>query len=225
MPTGQIKQEEWGRWQEVVARRNRSARTLITLCGPSGAGKTTIARNLHDVASVYLEATAGNPHLPHLLSGRMSEFDARANQLWFLERMHSFVRRADPNHGLVLDQDPAAIVFAYGQMWRESGNISNQGFDELTAKLLDLENSLQSWRSPRITIFLDATPTILHQRVVRRDPSAPVPPAPWFHDVRARFAEIRARLPHVVDLAGTSAEIGQSVRSLLSNPSDVAGQH
>src|SRR6266850_3095972 len=152
---------------------------LLTVCGPSGAGKTTIVERLKKTYPAYVEVPEGNNELRSLLQGKEG-FDATRNQRWFLEQIMEFVARADPNSPLVLDQDPAAIIFAYSRMFRDQGLIRHREYRLLLKQLERIERRLKHWRTPRIIYFLDAPPIVLRARVLKRCGREQTPPLWWF---------------------------------------------
>lgn len=191
---------------------------LLTVCGPSGSGKTTVVEALRDTCEPYIETTAGNPHLSALLEGR-SDFDAFANQRWFLSRMTEFLATADPQRPVILDQDPQAIIHVYTQMFRDAGLIDERSFATLLGELSKLELSAAQWKSPRTIFYLHAPPDVLRARVLRRAGASATASRDWFATVREYFDRVVAGLPNVVQIA--TADLGREevisiVRSSVS---------
>jgi NTP pyrophosphatase (non-canonical NTP hydrolase) len=86
-----------------------SASTVVTLCGPPGSGKSTIATALATKGHPsYVERHKDNPFLGNLQASRPS-YNADASQRWFLSEVGSFVRETDVE-GAVIDQDPSSTV-------------------------------------------------------------------------------------------------------------------
>src|SRR5882672_1437875 len=100
-------------WETAIQNRQEGSKQfkMMSVCGPSGSGKTTVCRALGNACQVYLEDVHDNPYLQKLLDGG-GDFDAAANQQWFLDRIARFIEAAQDGP-IVLDQDPAAIVLAY----------------------------------------------------------------------------------------------------------------
>ncbi len=97
----------------------------LSLCGPPGSGKTSIARALIEGSlgnrAVYLEKFEENPFLGDLQAPDRV-FDADQSQRWFLSRMEEFLsHRSEVN--VVLDQDPTAIVAVYSALLRDQGGL------------------------------------------------------------------------------------------------------
>jgi deoxyadenosine/deoxycytidine kinase len=187
---------------------------MLAIAGPSGVGKSTLARALAAHGNVFLETTTGNPYLPDLLAGRLDRFDAVKNQEWFLHRMSVHIQQADPGRVLVLDQDPAAIVFTYGRMWLESGKIPESAFAHLVERLIDVEQAASRWRVPRTTIILDAPAAVLHQRVETRDRKQ-APPLEWFGTIQRYFAELRSHFQNAVVVSTAETSPDEVLRSAL----------
>src|SRR5260370_40676097 len=85
-------------WQTRI--RTRSADQagdfpVLTVCGASGVGKTSVVRALAKTHRAYIETTDGNPHLKGLFE-RSEDFNAAANQEWFLERICEHSDRTNP---------------------------------------------------------------------------------------------------------------------------------
>lgn len=147
-----------------------------------------------------MESTAGNPYLAQLLKGS-ANFDALANQRWFLHRIAEFINDANSGNPLILDQDPTAIVKVYSRMFRDNGLIDAGGYGKLLAELGEVEETLTRWRTPRTIFFLDAPAEVLYDRVFRRSGNAATPPLEWFATVRSYFLELSAQLSHVISVA------------------------
>jgi deoxyadenosine/deoxycytidine kinase len=206
------------RWERVMQSGPQAGAALLTISGPSCAGKSTLVEALASSAPAFLETTAGNPYLPALLSQGFGQFDAAANQEWFLSQMHRFISDADPSKPLVLDQDPAAIVFTYSRMWHDDGKISVKNFERLNDQLLKLEDRLARWRCPRVAVFLDAPATVLHHRASTREGCGAVPPLAWFERIRTYFCEFLLRFPQAIAISTVESspdETRRRVRDLL----------
>jgi len=170
---------------------------LLTICGPSGAGKTTVVGVMASNYPVCLETAEENPHLKGLLK-RKKGFDAAANQEWFLARIAESVSHAKPDAPLILDQDPAAVVLAYSRMFFEDGKISEAQYSALLRRLLEIEEKLQAWMRPRAVLCLDAPADVLRKRVVQRGGESRTPPLPWFHRIRTHFLDLFSRFPNAI---------------------------
>lgn len=187
----------------------------LSIAGPSGSGKTTVARALSELFPAYIEVVDENPYLAPLLNGS-SSFDAFANQTWFLDRLKQFIQGADPHQSLVLDQEPAAIVQVYAEMFLDEGRLTPSEYTQLIARLLRLESKLARWPGRRLVVFLDAPAEVLHERARRRGGAAP--PLSWFASVRDRFTQLQQRIPGslTIPTAGLPAEsVVERVRTLL----------
>lgn len=188
------------RWRRTVSgayqRRDDSA-ALMSVCGPSGAGKTTVVQGLQQCCGVYVECATGNPHLQQLLNGA-EDFDAAANQEWFLERVSEDLSRRDPRSPLALDQDPAAIVLAYARMFFDEGRMSEQEYVGLLTHLLEMEGVMRKWTTPRTVLCLDAPAAVLHERVQARSGRKQTPPIEWFSRLRDYFLEFFDQLPNAI---------------------------
>jgi len=200
--------------------RHQAARLspVISICGPSGVGKTTVIKGLAKLCPTFIETTKGNPHLKGLLEGR-KEFNAAANQEWFLKRIGRYIAKAKPNLPLVLDQDPAAIVFGYAKMFLDEGKMNSTDYELLLEQLMKIETSLQRWRSPRTVLFLDAPPVILHRRALNRaDGKSSVPPLKWFERNRNYFVNLFTCFPKAIRISTvdhSADEIVERARGLI----------
>lgn len=197
--------------------RTSSRARLITIAGPSGSGKTTVARALSSDFEAFVEDVIDNPHLDPLLTN-VGVFDAHANQRWFLGRVEAFVRAANPEVTVVLDQDPAAIVRAYARLFRDEEQLPPAAYRSLLLDLLHLEQLLARWGGGRTVVFLDASAATLRARVQHRGDPA-LPPEKWFDSVREYFATLRAHVPtaHFIDTSDLDAdEVVEHVRNLVS---------
>jgi deoxyadenosine/deoxycytidine kinase/NTP pyrophosphatase (non-canonical NTP hydrolase) len=193
--------------------RPRAARVggvLLTIAGPTGSGKTTIARALSTDHPTLLEDVSNNPHLEALLTNN-PKFNAYENQRWFLSRVEEFVGAADSNTTTVLDQEPLAIVRAYARMFRDTKQLSNDDYNSLLIDLLQLESRLARWTGGRTVIFLDAPAKVLRERAaLRGDPA--VPTDEWFENVRRYFADLRSHVPSPTVIATNDLSIPETVR-------------
>ena len=189
-----------GEWQTKLrscAVSKSSAARLFTICGPSGSGKTAVVQGLLQQFNGYVEAVDDNPHLLRLVEGT-PDFDALANQQWFLNRIAKFIHNANSGSPLILDQDPAAIVKVYSRMFKDDGLIDNAGYRTLLTDLLHLEGNMSRWRTPRTIFLLDAPEEVLRQRVSQRSGTVATPSLKWFATVRSYFHELAAELPNVI---------------------------
>lgn len=185
--------------------------SVLSICGPSGVGKTTIVKALACNYPIFIETTDGNPHLKNLLEGK-DNFDAAANQEWFLERMDEHITHADSHSSLILDQDPAAIVMAYSQMFMEEGRISEAEYNLLFQHTLKIEQSLQRWKSPRAVLFLDAPAEVLRQRVLQRWGKSRTPTVKWFDRIRNHFTKLFTHFPN----ATTASTVDMSPEQVIA---------
>jgi deoxyadenosine/deoxycytidine kinase len=190
------------RWQSIVCHRVTKSVPILSICGPSGVGKTTIIRALANTYHVFTETTDGNPHLNNLLKEN-NNFNAAANQRWFLDHIGKHISSANQNWPLILDQDPAAIVLAYAKMFVDGGKMKNAQYTALLKRLLKIEESLQNWSCPRTVLFLDAPAEVLRQRTLRRSGKSITPSLEWFEQVRSHFVQLS---PHFPDVCNISTE-------------------
>ena len=181
--------------------------SILSLCGPSGVGKTTVVRALSNRYPVFIETTNGNPHLKGLLQGNL-DFNAAANQEWFLRRIGRCISRANSRSPLILDQDPAAIVLAYSRIFLEDGKMTETQYASLLERLMKIEEKLKEWRCPRTVLLLDAPADVLRQRVFQRWGKSRTPPLTWFERVRNHFVQLFTCFPNaiVVSTVNLSAE-------------------
>ena len=209
--------EEWQTKLKSCAGGKSSTAPLLTICGPSGSGKTAIVRTLLQQFNGYVEAAEENPYLLSLLEGK-SNFNAFANQQWFLNRIREFVHNASSRSPLILDQDPAAIVMVYSRIFREDGLIDNAGSRTLLTDLLHLEEMMSRWRTPREIFFLDAPAKVLRDRVLLRAGNVATPPLKWFTRIRHCFRELSAQLSNVTFVSTdglTPQQISNQVAEVL----------
>jgi deoxyadenosine/deoxycytidine kinase len=184
-------------WRSTIRYKKISAASVLSICGPSGVGKTIAIKTLASYYPVFIETIDGNPHLNALLKGK-ADFDATANQEWFLKRIGEHITRANTDLPLILDQDPAAIVLAYSRMFMEDDKISKAQYSSLLRRLLKIEEKLQNWKCPRTVLFLDAPADVLHQRVLQRSGKTHTPPLKWFDRVRNHFLELLPHFPNAI---------------------------
>ena len=190
---------------------------ILAIAGPSGSGKTTVARQLAATFCTYTEATEENPYLDKMLRGA-ADFDATANQQWFLQRIGEFISSAARKEHLVIDQDPAAIVHVYGRLFRDDNLIDNEQFNSLVSTLNDIEALMAQWENERHILLLDAPAEILHHRVQQARGKGLTPPLQWFANVRHCFLEFQALAPKAIVISTTDhgpVEIAQQGRELL----------
>jgi deoxyadenosine/deoxycytidine kinase len=185
------------RWRNAVNKRTSKINRVLSICGPSGVGKTTVVSALAEEFPVYLETTEGNPHLTGLLEGR-GDFNAAANQEWFLARISEHISHANPNAHLILDQDPAAVVLVYSRMFFEDGKITEARYAALLRRLLEIEEKLQAWVCPRAVLCLDASADVLRKRVVQRGGEPRTPRLLWFDRIRTHFLHLFSHFPGAI---------------------------
>jgi deoxyadenosine/deoxycytidine kinase len=188
--------QEETEWAERIRQHASITRraAILSVCGPSGVGKSTISRGLARSYPTYIESTDGNPHLYRLLEGR-PDFNAAENQKWFLNRIADYVFAADPLRPLVLDQDPAAVVLVYARLFCDAGLMDEAEYGDLFTTLFAIEERLLQWTVPRSVMWLDAPAETLSERVVQRSPASKTPPIAWFADVRRSFAKMCPHFP------------------------------
>lgn len=191
------------RWQRLIRGKNSGSIPVLTICGPSGVGKTTIIKNLSEIYPVFIETTKGNPHLKSLMAGR-TDFNATANQEWFLRRIGRHIGRASSRSPLILDQDPAAIVLAYSRMFLEDGKITEEQYSSLLERLLKIEEKLHDWKCPRTVLFLDAPADVLRHRILQRCGKSRTPPLKWFEQVRSHFVKLFTCFPNAIAISTAS---------------------
>jgi NTP pyrophosphatase (non-canonical NTP hydrolase)/deoxyadenosine/deoxycytidine kinase len=181
---------------------------MLSLAGPPGAGKTTVATALSAQAQTYVEIVEGNSHLPELAQpgGR---FDAAANQHWFLAQLERFVGGLRPENPVAFDQDPAAVVHVYAKFFREEGMISASDYARLLRRLIDLEFQLGRW-AQREVLLLDAPAEILKQRAERRAGAVALPLS-WYQRLRSSFSGFREIVPGVQVIRTDELSIEETV--------------
>jgi deoxyadenosine/deoxycytidine kinase len=184
-------------WRTAIRHNMTAAEPVLSICGPSGVGKTTVVMALANVYPAFIETTKGNPYLKGLLAGK-SDFNAAANQRWFLRRISQHISRASSRSPLILDQDPAAIVLAYSRMFLEDGKMTEEQYASLLERLLKIEEKLQDWRCPRTVLLLDAPADVLRQRIFQRWGRSRTPPLNWFKRVRNHFVQLFTYFPNAI---------------------------
>jgi deoxyadenosine/deoxycytidine kinase len=180
-----------------------------------------VCRALGSICQAYVEEANGNPHLRQFLEVG-NDFDAVANQQWFLDRVKGFIVAARDGQ-IVLDQDPAAIVFAYSRMLHNDGAITTAQYASLLRSLLGIEEMLHRWTTPRVVLCLDAPAEVLRSRVVQRVGEPQTPRMAWFDRVRSHFLELFGRFPNAITLStvGVSPEqVISRARALIENRAD-----
>ena len=188
------------RWHEIVSLANKNTYPVLSICGPSGVGKSTLAKALAKNHPTFIETTDGNPHLEALLQGK-TDFNASANQDWFLQRVGRYISRANPRSPLILDQDPAAIVFSYSKMFLDDEKMNEDQYVLLLERLLKIEAKLQAWKCARTVLFLDAPADVLRQRVLQRYGKRHTPNIKWFERVRNNFVQLFVCFPNAITIS------------------------
>lgn len=158
----------------------------------------------------YLEDASENPYLHSLVSCE-SDFDAGANQRWFLERVRKFIQGADPSCTLVIDQDPDAIVNVYGKMFHDESRLPPAEYAELLDGLAAIEKILAAWREPRLRIFLDASPELLRERIVRSRGDRQAPSVAWLTRLTGYFKEWGSGVAGFTSIATDRCSVGQVI--------------
>jgi len=189
-------------WRKLIRSPNEDAGSgrVLAICGPSGVGKTTVVAALATSYPAFIETTEGNPYLNGLMEGK-SDFNATANQKWFLHRIGDYITHASPRSPLVLDQDPAAIVLSYSRMFHDDGKITEAQYATLLNQLLQIEKTLHGWKSPRTVLFLDAPADVLQRRFLKRQGKSSTPPLEWFDRTRNHFVQLFTRFPNAITIS------------------------
>jgi deoxyadenosine/deoxycytidine kinase len=191
------------RWRVSIRQTKRGLCPILSICGPSGVGKSTVVTALANSYPAFFETTKGNPYLNSLLTGN-ANFDAAANQEWFLKRIGRHISRASSRSPLILDQDPAAIVLAYSQMFLEDDKMTEEQYISLLERLLKIEEKLDDWRCPRTVLFLDAPADVLRQRILQRWGKWRTPRLKWFERVRNQFVKLFVCFPNAMAISTAS---------------------
>jgi NTP pyrophosphatase (non-canonical NTP hydrolase) len=198
-------------------RRSGEARAL-SICGPPGSGKTSVARALLEAGTtgrrIYVEKFEENPFLGDLQTPQ-SAFDADQSQQWFLSGIQDFLAgRNDVD--VVFDQDPTAIVAVYSSLLRDQGRLTRDALLEHFTVLVTMEIRNAETLAGRRVILLDAPASLLAERCVAKFRSAP--DEQFLETLRGRFAAIFRQLPNVtyVDCSPPLPDVIRTVSSLLS---------
>jgi deoxyadenosine/deoxycytidine kinase len=186
-------------WKTII-RKKTAGDFALSICGPSGVGKTTTIKALLKNYPVFIETTEGNRHLSALLKNK-KDFNAAANQRWFLSQIGKHIAKANPQLPLILDQDPAAIVLAYAKMFFEDGKIKKSQYESLFNRLLKIEKTLHGWKCPRTVLFLDAPAEVLYHRALKRSGKTLTPPLEWFERVRSHFVQLFTCFPNAFTIS------------------------
>lgn len=181
---------------------------IIAISGPSGSGKTSVVRHLAETFPAYIESTAGNPYLSDLLAGR-SQFNAYANQRWFLDRISDAVVNADVHMCFIIDQIPAAVVEVYAALFRDEDRIGEPDMNVLRRELEKIESEISLWAGGCFVLLLDASAEVLYHRAVSRAEGSPVPALAWFDEVRCRFLNVFQEGANVERLDTTNLSISE----------------
>jgi NTP pyrophosphatase (non-canonical NTP hydrolase)/thymidylate kinase len=189
----------------------------LSLCGPPGSGKTSVARALIEDSSgkhaVYLEQFDENPFLGDLQSSE-SAFDADQSQRWFLSKMEEFVaNRSDVK--VVLDQDPTAIVAVYSGLLLDQGRLTRDAMLDHLSRLVEMEAQRAEILAGRRVVLLDAPASVLAQRCIGKFGS--LADEHFLDALRGRFAAVFNQLPNVtiVDASQPLARVVAEVQLLL----------
>lgn len=191
---------------------------VLSLCGPPGSGKTSVARQLTTADSgnfdVYVEQFDKNPFLGDI-QDRDTAFDADQSQRWFLSKMDGFLGKcSDVN--VVLDQDPTAIVAVYSALLRDQGRLTRDSMIDHLSRLVEMEARRATTLAGRRVVLLDAPAPVLAQRCMSKFGS--LPDERFLDDLRSRFAAIFGQLPNVtiLDAAQPLSDVVAQVQSLLN---------
>ncbi len=74
-------------------------------------------------------------------------------------------------------------------------------YERLIKQLLEIEETLKNWGSPRIVLLLDAPAEVLRQRILRRSGKALTPPLKWFERVRDYFFQVLPNFPNAFTIS------------------------
>ncbi|HEY8031900.1 MAG TPA: hypothetical protein VIF02_05865 [Methylocella sp.] len=191
----------------------------LSLCGPPGSGKTSVARALMEGSSgnraIYIEQFEENPFLGDVQVPNCV-FDADQSQRWFLSRMEEFLA-SQSDLDVVLDQDPTAIVAVYSALLHDQGRLTRDAMLDHLSRLVGMEVQRAEILAARRVILLDAPASVLAQRCISKFGSPP--DERFLDDLRIRFAAIFGQLPNViiVDASQPLVTVISQVQSLLHN--------
>lgn len=189
----------------------------ITIAGPPGSGKTTVASALSDIIgaeSVYIECPGDNPFLDRL-DLPSTQFDAGASQGWFLATIANFVRESNVS-AVVLDQDPTAIPLVYGKLLHDRGYLSSTVYEQHLSALLDLEIDAAARLNGRQILLLDAPPSQLALRCSRKH--MPLDET-LLGTLRERFMSTFADLPNVIKI-----DADRALSDVVDDVTDIASR-
>lgn len=189
----------------------------ITIAGPPGSGKTTIATALSDIIgaeSIYIERPSDNPFLDRL-DVLSTQFDAGASQGWFLDTIASFVRKSVAS-AVVLDQDPTAIALVYGGLLHDRGYLSSTDYQQHLSALLSLEIDAAARLNGRVVLLLDAPPSQLALRCSQKH--TPLDET-FLGMLRERFISTFADLPNVIRI-----DADRGVGEVMDEVTDIASR-
>lgn len=134
--------------------------------GPIRVGKSTLARMLADRLHARLLADCiDNPHL--------ADFYAEKLGAAFRAQMHFLLARYRQLHDLALEHDPRPLICDY--LFEKDRIFASLNLHDAELKVYEqyYEHFRPQLRSPDLVIYLQATPTVLRQRL-QRSPSAAV---------------------------------------------------